>query len=155
MGSGASRTMTAEIEDRPLPDGLADKLSAALARVDGVDGEFKAARDDARFQQQVKDWGRISKEIDAHLRSIGNAIYKSHQVSIDIGSEGGGHSTRPFLEDLGRKLGRVDFRLIDGQVIARSSDGKDLGTCGMHDIQYEWLEQMAVEWLVHAASRKK
>jgi hypothetical protein len=96
---------------------------------------------------------RSAKEIDIQLRTIGNAIYKSHQVSIDIGSEGGGHSTRPFLEDLGRKLGRVDFRLADGKVVART-DGKDLGTIDMHAVTYEWLEQMAVDWLIHMASKK-
>ncbi len=154
MGHGASRTITSEIEDRPLPDTLAQKLGAALAKVDVVDAEFKAARDDARFQQQVKDWGRIAKEIDVQLRSIGNAIYKSHQVSIDIGSEGGGHTTKPFLEDLGRKLGRVDFRLVDGNVVART-DGKDLGSIDMNAVTYEWLEQMAVDWLVTMASTRK
>lgn len=155
MGHGATRAVTAEIEDRPLGDELARRLADALVKVDAADAEFKAARDDARFQQQVKDWGRIAKEIDHDLRTIGNAIYKSHQVSIDIGSEGGGHSTRPFLEDLGRKLGKVDFRMVDGKCVARTSDGKELGSTSMHDIQYAWLEQMAVDWLVHMASQKK
>ncbi len=154
MGSGASRSISAETEDRPLPDSLAEKLSAALARVDAVDATFKSARDDARYQQQVKDWGRTTKEIDGHLRMIGNTIYKSHQISLDIGSDGGGHSARPFLEDLGRKLGRVEYRLVEGRVVARTSDGRDLGTCAMDGVTYDWLEQMAVEWLVHSASRQ-
>lgn len=155
MGHGATRSVTAEIEDRPIDKANAERLAAALAKYDAVDAEFKANRDDARYQQQVKDWGRIAKELDANLRSIGNAIYKSHQVSIDIGSDGGGIATRPFLEDLGRKLGRVEFRLVDGKVVARTSDGKDLGTTEMDDIPYEWLEKMAVEWLVHVATTKK
>jgi hypothetical protein len=153
MGHGAGRTLAGESGPAlQLDEERSKRLGSVLSKFDAKDTEFKAGRDDARFQQRVKDWGLAAKEIDGHLRAIGNAIYRAHQLSLDIGSDGGGHSTKPWIEDLGRKFGRADFRMQDGEVVARGND-VILGQVPMDQIDAEWIEKMLTEWLIQAASK--
>ena len=155
MGHGATRTLAEEgASDRELNEELAKRLTVVMDRFDTLDAEFKAARDDQRFAQRAKHWGQLAKTVDGHLRVLSNVLHESHQLSLDIGSDGGGHSIKPWMEDLGRKFGRIDFRLDGGNIRARAGT-QELGMVPMDQVTYEWCEQMVVDWLVRAVEARK
>ena len=119
MGSGAARELEAKVSsDRSMDPELSARLRSALEKLDKMDPDFKAGRDDERTQQLTKAWKGKCKEIDGMLRELGHVLINTHQVALDVGSDGGGRDTRPFFEDLAGKFPKLDFRLQGDKVVA-------------------------------------
>lgn len=151
MGHGPSRELAGG-EEREIPrpgDELIAKLDVALATLDRLDPRFKTQRDDEKLSQMSKAWHKLGSEMDGHLRIIAKAIIASHQISLDVGSEGGGPKARPFVEETGGALERVYFSLADGKVTANVGQ-KQLGVVRIDEVDYAWLERMVVDWIVAA-----
>lgn len=156
MGSGGARELgQANGPLDPLPEELAKQVSAALEKMDALDPTFKERRDDELYTQNVKVWNSTSKEIDGHLRVLARVLIGGHQLSLDIGSDGGGASTKPWLEETSMSFDRLYFKLKNGtEVHATYKDETfDIGTIEQA-VQYEWVEQMVVKWIVLAVSQK-
>jgi hypothetical protein len=155
MGHGAPREL--EGNNAPLPEldaALSEKLGHALKTLDAADANFRQARDEERFMQRVKTWNNTCKEIDAHLRIIGQVLIQAHQFSLDIGSDGGGKNTQPWIEEVGLTIPRLHFRLEDDGSVSAVSDGNPLMRCALDQVGYAWLERAVIAWAVAAASRK-
>jgi len=125
-----------------------------MQRLDAMDGAFKEARDEERFMQRVKAWNATCKEIDAHLRTIAKVLINAHQFSLDIGSEGGGKNTRPWLEEVGMTIPRFYLQLEEDGSVTATCDGRKISSCGLHEVDYPWVERAVVEWAVSEAERK-
>lgn len=150
MGGGAVRNLEeAFVPERPLDPQLSAKIASALARMDQLDADFKARRDDERFQQQVKLWTTTSKVVETYLRAMGNLMHGTHQLSLDIGSEGGGQAIRPFMEDLGQRFPRIYFKL-DGAEIVATVENKPIGRCPLDSIDFDFVEKMVVDWVLRS-----
>lgn len=150
MGGGAVRNLEeAFVPERPLDPELSARVGKALEHMDRIDPDFKARRDDERFQQQVKRWTSTSKEVETYLRAMGNLMHASHQLSLDIGSEGGGQAIKPFIEDLGQRFPRLFYKL-EGAEIAAVSDGKELGRTKLEGINFDFVEKTVVIWVLRS-----
>jgi len=155
MGHGAARELDGP--DGPLPElasELSAKLGTAMQRLDGMSAAFKEARDEERFMQRVKAWNSTCKEIDAHLRTIAKVLIDAHQFSLDIGSDGGGKNTQPWLEETAMTIPKVHFRLEEDGKVSAASDGRVIMSCEMDEVSYAWLERAVIEWAVSEAMRK-
>ena len=119
VGSGTPRRDGGEpVEARPLSPQINAALQRALARLDQAVPAFKSVRDEERDSQLSKMWSRKCKEIDDLLRVISNTLLESHQVALDQGSEGGGRSQRPWLEETSHSIERLYFQLNGNEVVA-------------------------------------
>ncbi len=102
MGHGGAR----ELEDdsgpaKILDPAVAAKLTAALTKFDAANPAFKSSRDDERYMQIVKAWGRAVSTIQGNLRTAIKVFLLSHQLSLDVGCDGGGQGAKPWVEELG------------------------------------------------------
>lgn len=156
MGHGPSREL-AQGNDREIPPPspeLLAKLDEALGTLDRLDERFKAQRDDERSSQLTKAWHRLGSRIDEELRSLAKVLIASHQISLDVGSEGGGVKARPWMEETGGSLERLYFSLVDGKVVAQV--GKvQLGVTGLDEVDHAWLEKIVVEWIVASVELRR
>ena len=154
MGSGPARPdVNSDVEERELTPEVSARLGAALRKLDAVDPEFKTNRDDTRYSQNVKAWGRLCRDIDTHLRGVGNAFHEAQQLSLDIGVDGQGANAKPWLEEMGRKLPKLYFRLHEGKVQSYSNN-KLIAQGELTEITYEWIEACAVEWIIQTVEQK-
>ena len=152
MGHGPARELSNESDDIPdLPPELAAKLTAALDQLDASNPEFKQKRDDERLAQLVKSWNKTCRSIDESLRVIAKVLIASHQLSLDIGSDGGGFTTKPFLEEMRETFPKLQFKLNEDSTVDAVSGDMHLGKCNVHEIEFDWLLEMAVEWASRAA----
>lgn len=138
---------------RDLDPALASRLTAALERLDELDPDFKRNREEERIAQLAKKWSNTCLEMVEWMREIGQAVIHSHQLSLDMGSDGAGLGMVPWLEETSLKFKRLDFELKqDGTVIA-STGGREVGTGHVDAITYDWLQRMVVEWVVVSVER--
>lgn len=152
MGHGPARELSTESGEIPdLRPELAAKLSAALDKLDAVNADFKQKRDDERLAQLVKSWNKTCREIDDHLRLVAKVLIASHQLSLDIGSDGGGFTTKPFLEEMRDIFPKLQFRLNEDGTVDAVCAGEHLGKRKVADIDYAWIEEMAVDWAARSA----
>lgn len=155
MGSGAARDLGSSADsNRVLDPDAASKLAAAMLKLDAADAEFKMNRDDTRQMQRVMAWTALAKVVDSYLREVGNVLYKAQQVSLDIGVEGAGQGTRPYIEETSRKFEKLSFRMQDGEIHAVVGS-RSLGKSSLDDVSYEFCEKAAIDWLVFVAEAKK
>jgi len=156
MGHGAARELATETGPlKPLPEALSAKVGEALAKMDAHDEGFKERRDDERYTQNVKKWGRVAKGMDAHLRTIAKVLIDEHQLSLDIGSDGGGANTRPFLEESSLAFERLYFKLKDGVEVHATYKDESFMQGTTEDAQsYEWIEEAACKWVELAVADK-
>ncbi|MEQ1570144.1 MAG: hypothetical protein ABMA64_31210, partial [Myxococcota bacterium] len=148
MGKGGARELqSGNQEVAPIRPELAARLEQALGVLDQLNPTFKSGRDEERYAQTTKAWHRVCAEVDHHLRTLGKALVESHQLSLDIGSDGGGVNAKPWIEEIGGSLDRLWFKLDGAKVVAFFGQ-RGLGEASLYDLTYEWVEQMVVEWVV-------
>lgn len=151
MGKGAARELShSDDEPQPLEEDLAQRLAEALEKIDRIKPAFKSTRDEERYAQMSKAWHRLCGEIDAHLRQVGKSIHASHQLSLDVGSDGGGINTKPFIEEISGAFERLVFRLEDTKVLATSA-GRSILVGTVADVSYDWIKRAVVDWVVFSA----
>lgn len=152
MGSGPARELESDTEPtRKLPGQLASKLDEALAKMDQIDPGFANAREEERIAQLSKHWGRKSKEIIEHFRLINKVLHAQHQISLDVGADGGGRNTRPWVEETSQAFEKLYLRLEEetGWIVAESGN-LTLARGTMEEVNFEWLEKLVVVWVVKA-----
>lgn len=155
MGKGAVREAVQDNREIiPLNTERATRLSAALEKLDRIKPAFKSARDEERYAQMSKTWHRLCSEMDGNLRLINKGLHQSHQLSLDVGSDGGGINTKPFVEEIANTFERIVFRLEGTRVLAVSG-GQILLEGPPEDVNYEWLERALIEWIVFWSERGK
>ena len=150
MGHGAAREL--ESATGPLPErdeATSAKLSAALEKLDASDPTYAEQRENERIGQMSKEWNGVCREIDGHLRIVGKMLVKSHQLNLDIGSDGGGLAQKPFMEDLRMKFPKLQFVLdIDSrQCIAKCGDAS-YGSVPIDGISFDYCLNATVDWAV-------
>lgn len=149
MGHGASRELTQGVaRELVLSDELTAKLTAALEKLDRIDPKFKSARDEERFAQITKTWHRLCAEIDGHLRSVAKLLIHTHQLALEVGSEGGSINAKPFIDENGGSLERLYFKLHENAIVVVSGQ-RTILTASLKDVSYEWVENAVVEWAVN------
>lgn len=151
MGDGPAREL--EVDTGPPPElspGLSNKLGQALDRMDQVDEAFRTARDEERQAQMAKRWAKQCKDILMELRTIIKVLHESHQLSLDIGSDGGGRGTRPWVEETAHTFDRLYLSLEDSGSVLASAGDLMLARSPLADINYEWLEKLVVVWVVRS-----
>jgi len=154
MGHGPARELQTATEEPPeLDPAIAKRMAEALNKLDALDPEFKASRDEERDAQMSKNWGRKCKDINDHLRTVARVLIRSHQVGLDNGSFGGGRQTQPWIEETQGKLGRLMFQLAGDEVQVVSGE-KLLGRGTLDEVTYDWIERMVVKWVILAAERQ-
>lgn len=155
MGSGAARELESEETVVPNLDAeSAAKLTTALNAFDAIDADFKSSRDEERYAQNVKTWNKVCKDVEDNLRLVGKVLNASHQLSLDMGVEGGGPNARPFIEEVSGKFGKLEFKMVDGMVEA-VFEGQVLGNTGLHGVDYGFIEPCVVNWLVAAVHKRR
>jgi len=155
MGSGAPRELGGPQQELPpVPADLSTKLTFALAKLDQLNAPFKQARDDERSLQTNKAWNAKCKEIDAHLRLGALVLINSHQLSLDIGSDGGGIRTAPWTEETAMAFAKLSIKVEEDGSIAAVSDGETILSGKMEDIDYDWVLKAMIEWAVKAVLKK-
>ncbi|MEN0066554.1 MAG: hypothetical protein AAGA48_30745 [Myxococcota bacterium] len=149
MGHGPARELeTNSGPTRELAAGLANKLTEALSRMDLHDDSFRDAREEERQSQLAKRWGRQSKEILEQFREITRILHQSHQLSLDVGADGGGRTTQPWVEETAHKFERLFLKLEeDGSVLATSGP-MTLARSPLEEVNFDWLEKLVVVWVV-------
>ena len=153
MGLGAPRQEDQAVEARPLSDEANRALREALTQLDGVNESFRESRDLERDSQLLKLWNRKSKEVVAILRGVAKTMIDSHQLSLEMGSTGGGRNIRPWLEESSQAIDRLEFVLDDYEVVAKVGDQEVLR--GPIDrVGYEWVEEAVVNWVLAAVDQK-
>jgi hypothetical protein len=156
MGHGAAREL--ESASGPLPDldpALAERLDVAMAKMDTLDAEFKSSRDDERLAQMSKRWNAVCKQVDADFRTIAKVLVNSHQLSLDMGSDGGGIAIKPWMEDTQGKFERLSLRLTADDDVVASIGGRDFARGKPEDVDFDWLMKLVVEWLVQSVEGKR
>jgi hypothetical protein len=155
VGHGPARELSGgESKVVELNPELSSKLDTALERLDRLNAKFKAARDEERFAQSSKAWNRVCGEIDGYLRSVAKALIESHQLNLDIGSEGGGVKAKPYLEEMTQVFERLYFRLDGDQAIA-SFGTRTVATTRIKELDYAWVEKAVVDWVVMSVEGKR
>lgn len=148
MGAGGDRELVVNEElDRELDPEASARMAAALLHIDRADAAFKQNREETRYSQNVKAWGRLCRVLDAHLRLMGNVFHEAHQLSLDIGVDGQGHAAKPWVEETGKKIPKMYLRLHEGKVQAISNNML-IAESEIADVTYEWVEACGVEWVV-------
>lgn len=156
MGHGAPRDLGGNEAELPeLPAELSTKLTFALDKLDSLDATFKEARDDERAMQLVKNWNGTCKEIEANLRLAARVLITSHQLSLEIGSDGGGKNTEPWVEESNNAIAKLKIKLNaqNGTVTAHSGQNIVLET-HINKVDFDWVLRAMVEWAVGAVRRK-
>jgi hypothetical protein len=141
--------------ERTLNPELAPKLTQALKLMDQLDADFKAARDEERYAQLSKKWNRVTKEISDMGRQLAKVLIQSHQLSLDVGIEGGGPKAKPWIEETSMKFERLYLVLNDDSSVDAMFKDEKIGTGHVDELTYEWYEQMVAEWLVRAIQSKR
>ncbi len=156
MGSGPARELsTGSGPVKPLPEELAAKVERALQKLDSIDEGFKERRVDELYTQNVKAWNKSCKQLDGHLRELAKALINGHQLSLDIGSDGGGASTKPWLEETSLTFDRLYFKLVDGTEVHATYQDETFLKGGVEDaVRYEWVELAVAKWIEVAVSKK-
>lgn len=154
MGHGPARELETAKDLRPLSPNLSGKLSTALSRMDKFDDEFAHAREEERQAQLAKKWGQRSKEILEEVRDIMKVLHQSHQLSLDVGADGGGRTTRPWVEETSQKFDRLYLSLEDDGSVLAQSGPMTLARSPLEEIDYEWLEKLIVVWVVKSIDGK-
>ena len=154
MGHGPARELESEAGPLPTLDpALAAKLTAVLDALDARDPEFKAARDEERLGLLIKQWNGTCREMDGYLRTIGKVLVQTHQLNLDIGSDGGGLAQKPFIEDLRMKFKKLQFKLDnDGTVRAVSGDDA-IGSVAIDAVTYDTVLSLVVDWVAKSAAK--
>lgn len=134
---------------RPVSDEVSTRLRTALTRMDSVDPAFKRDRDDERNSQLSKQWNKQSKEINTHLNALAKSLVRAHQLSLEVGSEGGGRAIRPWVGETSMRFDRLYLSLHDGDVVATYRND-EIDRVPRERVTYEWLEQTVVDWVVRA-----
>lgn len=149
MGHGPARELSDNSGPAKTLDAtLAAKLSVAVQRLDALNPDWAQAREDERMSQLAKSWGGTSATIEGYLRSIGQAIILSHQISTDMGTDGGGREATPFIEETSDLFPRLEFSVQDdGSILAATEDLK-IAEVQLEHLSYDWVERCVVEWLV-------
>jgi hypothetical protein len=155
VGHGPARTLSGG-EDKlvELSPELSSKLDVALEKLDKLNAKFKAARDEERFAQSSKIWNKTCGEIDGHLRNVAKTLVLSHQLNLDIGSDGGGVKAKPWIEEMSQVFERLFFRLEGDQVIA-SFGSRTVATARIKDMSYSFVEQAVVDWVVMSIEQRR
>jgi hypothetical protein len=133
---------------------LSSKLDVALEKLDKVNAKFKAARDEERFAQSSKSWNAVCGEIDTHLRNVAKTLILSHQLNLDIGSEGGGVKAKPWIEEMSQVFERLYFRLEGDQAVAFYGS-RTVATTRIKEIDYTWIERAVVDWVVMSVEQRR
>lgn len=155
MGHGAARELAqGDAGGRELEPELVAMLDAALEKLDAKDEKFKAARDEERFAQRSKLWHKACGELDVHLRGVANVLIKTHQLNLDIGNEGGGLKSTPWIEEMAGVLPRLCFSL-DGTTVVASCGGQALASASVQQANYAFVERAVVAWVVAIAEKKR
>ena len=151
MGHGPARELAvADDVTRTLGKEHKARLDVAVERIDDFNEHFAQARHDEKVSQQSKAWSAMCSEMEGQLRMLARVFLRSHQLSFDMGIDGGGLSARVFMEETGRTFERVYFEFDEGELLARY-EGNTLDTIPLEDFSVDWLERMVVEWVVAAA----
>ena len=153
MGHGAPRTLSGKTELIPINEELSAKLSAALKTFDSIDEDFKTSREDELRQQVSKAWTAQAEGIVNDLRQISLSIVESHQILCDMGQEGAGAGIRPWIEESGFRLPKMEIVLNGQQVSAKVGD-HTLRSTHMNSVDYQWLEEAVVEWMIYSVEQK-
>ena len=148
MGHGPARTL--ETASGPLPEldeATAARLSAALEKLDAADPVYAEQREQERIGLMAKEWNAVCREIDDHLRTIGKMLIQSHQLNLDIGSDGGGLAQKPFMEDLRMKFPKLQFtmNIDDRTVVARCGDAS-YGTVPLGEVDFDFCLKAVCDW---------
>jgi hypothetical protein len=155
MGHGASRELAGKQELRVLPEGLSKAVAQALTKMDESDEEFKKSRVDERYSQISMLWSNIGVDMAGHLRIITDAILANHQLSLEIGSDGGGLGAKPFVEESSFKIERLYFGLEQEEERMKAYFADTVvSRVALLDITYEWVEKAVCTWIVHATRAK-
>jgi hypothetical protein len=155
VGHGPARELASNDQELvELDTEQAARLDAALERIDRISAKFKAARDEERTSQTTKLWHRRCAEIDAHLRAMAKVLIGSHQLNLDIGSDGGGLKARPWMEEMGQTFERLWFK-VEGTNVVATSGSRTIATTRVKDIDYAWVAQVVVDWVVGAAEQRR
>lgn len=155
MGVGAGRPIEGDEEDgRPLSPQLGAAMERALARLENANDGFRTAREDERNSQMVKRWNRMCREIDGHLRAISSVLIHSHQLSLDMGSEGVGRNIRPWLEETTHALDRLTIKLDPNDEVVATVGEIELLRGELDRVSYEWVEEAVVNWVLTSVDLK-
>ena len=157
MGSGAARELTDNLKDlQPLKPAHLEKLGQALKHLDGLDASFKTGRDEERYAQMVKAWGGTCKEIELHLRRLCKVFIDAHQISLDLGLQGGGNTMAAYVEETGGVIEKLWIRMNTESGRAEAFAGEKLFAHGSMEqaANYDWLEAVMVEWVVRGVRKK-
>lgn len=156
MGSGPARELSADTGPlKPLPEELATRVDAALKKLDAADPEFKQRREDELYSQNVKAWGNTAKQMDGLLRTLAKVMINEHQLSLDIGSDGGGAATKPFLEETSLAFDKLVFQLVNGNEVHATYKGEAFAKGSVEQaVDYEWLERVVTQWVIIAVKQK-
>lgn len=148
MGSGAPRNdVQQKVEGRPLSGEVNQALAKALRVMDEHHPSFKDNRKEEKDSQLTKMWNRKCREIDDYLRAIAKVMIDSHQLSLDMGSDGGGRGTRPWLEETNQAFDKLYIKLDNEEVVAVTGDTELLrGPVGR--LSYDWVEEAVVNWVL-------
>jgi len=149
LAHGPPRELESDTEPpAALPPNLATKLDAALSQMDRYDAGFRAAREEERQAQLAKEWTKRSKEIMEDFREITRVLHQHHQVSLDVGADGGGRATRPFVEETGQKFERLYLTLEEGGTVLATSGQMTLARSPIGELTFEQLQKLVVVWVV-------
>ena len=155
MGLGGGRQESEKIpEGRPLSPQLESALEHALARLDATHEQFRDSRTDERNSQMVKRWNQICKEIDGYFRAISTVLIQSHQLSLDMGSLGGGRNIQPWLEETTGTLDRLIIKLDQNDDVVAMVGETELLRGPVDRVSYEWVEEAVVNWVLTAVDLK-
>jgi hypothetical protein len=153
MGSGGPRDLEVGKELPDLDEGLAVALTKALNALDGIDGEFKSAREEERQIQLVKIWGKACKQVDLHLVTLCDVLNASHQVSLEPGSSGGGRNISPWVMESNDRFDRLEIKLV-GETVTATAGPHTVAKCPLGEETYAWLERLLVKWMVASVKLK-
>lgn len=155
MGHGPARELSSGVtRELVLSPELTARLDVALEKLDRMDPKFKGARDEERFAQITKTWHRLCAEIDGHLRHVAKLLISTHQLALEVGSEGGSINAKPFMEENGGALERLYFKLQDNGIVVVCGP-RTLTTQSLKDVTYEWVEEVVVEWTVNCVENPR
>jgi hypothetical protein len=155
MGHGPARELEGATGPLPeLDEALAAKLSAALEKLDAKDPVYAEQREQERIGIMAKEWNGVCRDIDGHLRIVGKVLVASHQLNLDIGSDGGGLAQKPFMEDLRMKFPKLQFVLdvAKGRVYARCKDA-EYGSAPLEGIDYDFCINAVCAWATAEATK--
>ena len=82
------------------------------------------------------------------IRAVAAAMIASNQISLELGSDGGGQGATPWCEESGEAFPRLEFKLVEGKIQA-SSDEEVIATCEIDvDLPISWVEKVMAKWIL-------